>query len=168
MSTTYYLIRREYVGPNAADDRYIDATTIEIRTEPARFNGSGAVCVYGWGGTTNDWATYADGEYATLDEAKAAVATKFGLVRNRTPDGDTLESDDEDVVEVCKPGLYAPATRDHTLEWCINSQVAGNMTDAELDAMAAEITDALATEGYTPHADLRDILTKLRDDKAAD
>jgi hypothetical protein len=67
-------------------------------------------------GTTNDWAVYAHGEYATIEEARAAITEKFGEVRDSDANGDSFESDDEDVVEAYKPGKYAPMSSQATAD----------------------------------------------------
>lgn len=96
----YYIIETIYVGPNQNQDEYVDADRIEISTSPATANMSHEKRTEGWCGTTNDWSVYAHGEYATIEEARAAITEKFGEVRES--DGDSFESDDEDVVETYK------------------------------------------------------------------
>jgi len=100
----YYVIQTKYVGPNEAQDQYI-----EISTSPAITNSSREARTEGWCGTTNDWAVYAHGEYATIREARAAITDRFGEVRDADADasGEGFESD-ESVVEAYKPGEQAP------------------------------------------------------------
>jgi hypothetical protein len=91
----YYIIETNHVDPGQSQARYRDADRIDISTSPAIYNGSGEECIHGWAGTTDGWAVYAHGAYATLDAARAAIAAKFGAVREvdddeyhsyRTPD----------------------------------------------------------------------------------
>ena len=77
----YYIIETNYAGANKNRDQYVDLDRIEIRTAPAKTNMSHQVRIEGWCGTTNDWAVYAHGEYATIAEARAAIAETFGKVR---------------------------------------------------------------------------------------
>ena len=85
----YYVIETNYAGPN--HDQHADADIIEISTAPAITNSSHEVRIEGWCGTTNDWAVYAHGEYASAEEARAAIAEKFGDVRDSDPNGERFE-----------------------------------------------------------------------------
>lgn len=72
----FYLISSEYVGPNKANsagDIIGDSETIVITTTPPTANMSGEVLTSGWLGTTNDWASYAKGEYKSLELALAEL-----------------------------------------------------------------------------------------------
>jgi hypothetical protein len=70
----YYVIAIEYVGPNPQD--HVNDDTIGIYTEPARANLTGEARTSGWCGTTNDRATYAHGEYHTLEGARTAIMAR--------------------------------------------------------------------------------------------
>ena len=138
MAPMYYVIKTEYVGPNADDDKYADADRIRISSAPARCNRKPYdPCVEGWCGTNYDWATFAHGEYDSLEAAQAAVAQKFGDVRLSDPDW----TDDNDVIEVYRPGRYAPMGRQSTEDWAyqgIEEDVTAVTTNEEIDDLAAE------------------------------
>lgn len=72
----YYVIYRNYCGPNRAD-RDPNATYnrehYTIETEPGHENLSGNICIEGPLGQTNDWSAHAMGEYETLEEARTAI-----------------------------------------------------------------------------------------------
>lgn len=98
----YYLIRHERVVNSTGADTYY-----EIQTAPGRTNLGNKVLVDGWLGQTNDWSQYAEGEFDTLDDARAAIPDGF-----RESDDDL----DDDVaakyvmeVEAWSPGDYLEA-----------------------------------------------------------
>lgn len=84
----YYVIETNYVDTESGDK-------IEIRTAPARTNFSHEVRIIGFCGATNNKAVYAHGEFATLESARAAIASLFDVI----DDEDDDEADDEEIVE---------------------------------------------------------------------
>jgi hypothetical protein len=167
---SYYVVETNYEGPNR--DRYIDADRVEIWTVPARHNTSGRICLEGWCGTTNDWGVYAHGEYDTLEGARAAIAEKFGGVREGDVepherflwdyDGD----DDGEIVERYRLGAFIPYTRDETAEWAWESMeqdITANTTDERLGELVDEYEAAANREGITLHDDLWDVLAEFRE-----
>jgi hypothetical protein len=142
----YYIIEINYVGIN--QDQHIDSDEIQIRTEPGRTNSSNEVSTEGWLGTTNDWAYYAHGEYETIDEAREAVAEKFDNVRDSDPD----YADEEWVVEVYKPGKYAPMDAEATRNWVwegVRCDITPDTTDEQIQALLDDYESAANSDGYT-------------------
>jgi hypothetical protein len=152
----YYIIETNYVGPNQTQDQYVDVDKIEISTSPAITNSSHEERTEGWCGTTNDWAVYAHGEYATIEEARAAIAEKFG---------DSFESDDEDVVETYKPGKFAPMNSQATADWAyegIRSDIDADTTDERIAELVTEYEAEANSNGYTLDSDLEDFMRERR------
>jgi hypothetical protein len=161
----FYVIETTYTGPNQNQDQYADADTIEIRTTPARGNMSSEVRLDGWCGTTNDWAVYAHGEYDTIEKARAAIAEKFGEVREEDPVGDFPEFYDDAVVASFRPGKYEPMGREATAVWtyeAIQADIAAETTDERIDELEAEYEAAANSEGYTLDSDLEGFMQKRR------
>lgn len=161
----YYIIKTNYVGPNQAQNRYVDVNKIAISTSPAITNLSHEVRIEGWCGTTDDWAVYAHGEYATIEEARAAIARKFGEVRDADPNGDSFESDDENVAEIYKPGKYAPVSRQATADWAhegIRSDIDADTTDERIAELVAEYEAEANSLGYTLDSDLENFMRERR------
>ena len=165
---TYYIIETSYVGPNQEQEQYIDADLIEISAVPARTNSSHEVRIEGWCGTTNDYSVHAHGEYPTLEAALAAVAEKFGDVRDSDPNGDRFESDDEDALEIYRPGKYTPMGREATGNWIYDGlkiDVTADTTDERLTELVNEYNAIAHDDGYTldlPYAER--MAAKYRDD----
>lgn len=169
----YYIVETNYVGPN--QDQYVDADTIEIRTAPALGNMDHEPHLDGWCGTTNDRAVYAHGGYATIEEARAAIAEKFGEVRDSDANGDSFESDDEDVVETYKRGKYAPMSSQATADWAyesIQSDIEADTTDERIAELVAEYEAEANSIGCTLDSDLESFMQahrqKLRDEAEMD
>ena len=76
----YYIIERQYAGPNAknlATDRknIVDGHQYVVRSEPGVTNMSHEPRTSGWLGTTCGWSEHAQGAYETQEEAiEAATA----------------------------------------------------------------------------------------------
>lgn len=161
----YYIIETNYVGPNQTQDQYVDADKIEISISPAITNSSHEVRTEGWCGTTNDWAVYAHGEYATLEEARTAITDKFGEVRDSDVNGDSFESGDEYVVETYKPGKYVPMSSQATADWAyddIQSDIGAETTDETIAELVAEYEAAANSNGYTLNSDLENFMHERR------
>ncbi len=84
----FYVVETNYVDNENGDK-------VEIRTAPARTNFSHEVRIIGFCGATNNRAVYAHGEYATLEAARAAIASLFDVI----DDDDEAEADDEEIFE---------------------------------------------------------------------
>jgi len=77
----YYVIEKEFVGPvdfNTGRNLIINGHYFEVRDEPGRKNMSKEIAVGApddpiWLGTSNDWAAYARGDYATEEDAIVAA-----------------------------------------------------------------------------------------------
>ncbi|EIZ8584089.1 hypothetical protein MQY53_001615 [Salmonella enterica subsp. enterica] len=159
----YYIIETKYVGPN--QDQNVDVDTIEISTSPAITNSSNEERTEGWCGTTNDWAVYAHGEYATIEEARAAITEHFGEVRDSDANGDSFKSDDEDVVETYKPGKYAPMSSQATADWAyegIQSDIEAETTDKHIAELVAEYEAEANSNGYTLDSVLKNLMQERR------
>ena len=160
----YYIIETNYVGPNQTEDQYVDVDTIEISTSPAITNSSHEQRTEGWCGTTNDQAVYAHGEYATIEEARAAITDKFGEVRDSDDNGDSFESD-EDVVETYKPGKYAPMSSQATADWAyegIRYDIEATTTDERIAELVSEYESEANSNGYTLDSDLEGFMQERR------
>lgn len=146
----YYVIETNYVGPNADQDQYVDADKIEISTTPATTNSSHEERIEGWCGTTNDWAVFAHGEYPTIEAARQAIEDNFGVVRDADANG-PFESMDENVVEVVKPGRYAPMSPQATADWCYEDiqSITADTSDSDIAELIAEIEANANSEGCT-------------------
>lgn len=159
----YYVIETNYVGSNQTQDQYVDVDKIEISTSPAITNSSHEERTEGWCGTTNDWAVFAHGEYATIEEARAAIAEKFGEVRDAN--GDSFESDDENVVETYKPGKYVPMSSQATADWAyegIQSDIVADTTDERIDELVTEYEAEANSNGYTLDSGLEGFMQERR------
>lgn len=161
----YYIIETKYVGPNQTQDQYVDVDKIEISTTPAIGNSSHEVRTEGWCGTTNDWAVYAHGEYATIDEARDAITEQFGEVRDCDANGYFFKSDDENVVETYKPGKYDPMSSQATADWAyegIQSDIEADTTDERIAELVAEYEAWANGNGYTLDSDLEGFMRERR------
>lgn len=159
----YYVIETNYAGPN--HDQHVDSDRIEICSAPAITNSSREERIEGWCGTTNDWAVYAHGEYETIEEARAAIAEKFGEVRDSNPNGESFESWDEDVVEVYRPGKYAPMSRQGTADWAwegIQADIGADTTDERIAELVAIYEAEANSHGCTLDSDLDEFMKKRR------
>lgn len=158
----YYLIERNYVGPNPYAPQFVDADELYITTIPARTNSSNKIRTEGWCGTTNDWAIYAHGEYETIEKAREAIAEKFGETRIQEP----WEYDEfENVVERYKRGKYIPMSAEETADWAydgIQADITADTTDEEIDALVSEYEINARASGYMLDSDLDDIMKERR------
>jgi hypothetical protein len=142
----HYVIEENYVGANR--DQNIDADTIKITTEPARKNLSNEVCLDGWCGTTNDWAVYARGEFASREAAEAYIKANYKDAREI----DDFYDEGGTVKAVYKPGKYEPLCKEATGNFIYDSlkeSVTASTTDAEISALVDEWEAAANDEGWT-------------------
>lgn len=73
----FYLVEREYVGPDRDSDNDIENHVFGIWSEPQCTNSSHQPLIEGWLGTTNDWSETAMGEFTTLEEARLSVDDQY-------------------------------------------------------------------------------------------
>jgi hypothetical protein len=148
----YYIIEINYIGPNPL----CDVDTIGIYKTPAYGNMDKQPVIDGWAGTTNDWATYAHGEFATLEDARAKVEEIY-------PDRREVELQDEDCVELWKPGKYAEMSKEGTSDWLASDlRLTGDETDEQLQEII-EVAESNANDnGCTLHHSAFDILVEER------
>lgn len=161
----YYVIETEYVGPN--QDQHVNDHTVIVSTAPAHTNMSREARTRGWCGTTNDWATYAHGEYATVDGAIAAIWKIFDEVRDSLPNGDDFPIEDEHVLKIFKPGKYEQMTREATGDFVVEAlknDIEASTTDDQLAHLATAYEDEANSEGYTLHHRLTAMLEDHRQD----
>ena len=160
-TTRYYIITTEYAGPNPREN--LDADRIEIRTEPGITNISREVRTEGWLGQTGDWSQYAHGEYATLDDALAAVDRLWPEHRN-----DDWDDHDDTIVQTFRPGRYGLIghdglnSDDFVTAESTNEQIAENAALLEEWANCEDCTYAGGIEG------LIELLTERRAELAAE
>lgn len=161
----YYVIETRYIGPGQDTDQYVDADKIEISTNPAITNSSREKRTEGWCGTTNDWAVYAHGEYATIEAARAAIAKIFGEVRTSDAVGEDFDSDNADVVKTYKPGRYIPMSSEATADWAhesMQSDINAKTTDQRIAELIAEYEAEANGHGYTLDSDLEGFMLERR------
>lgn len=97
----YYRIKHVKVqdmGPT--DDYYV------IQTTPGRTNSSREERVEGWLGQTNDWSAYAEGEYATLEEAAKGIPDHYERL-SRDEHGEMMYDDEVVAVYRDKRSVWA-------------------------------------------------------------
>ncbi len=142
----YYVIKKEYVGPNQDQEKWVDYDIVVISRKPARTNMSHEIKIKGWCGTTNDLSVTAYGEYETLEQAENAILEKFGKVRIADS-----EYQDPNIVAAFKPGEYAPISRETASniadQWCTG--LCATSTDKKLDEILEEMEDYARGEGFT-------------------
>jgi hypothetical protein len=143
----YYIIERNYVGPNP--DQHLNDHTYKITTEPGRGNLSNEVRTQGWLGTTNDWSETAHGEYDTEEAARGFVAKSLEVSREIEPsDYDQYQG----VIALFAVGQYERLGRDGSLGWCYESMQAelqAKTTDAQIDAFIRQCESLANDEGMT-------------------
>lgn len=142
----FYVIREIYSG---SDYQNFNADQVKISTKPATTNMSNEVRLHGWCGTTNDLATYAHGEYDTVESAVEHVK----LI---CPDGyrELDEFDDEfgTVVAVYKMGRYETLDADATAEYIydeVKQNVTSDMTAEQVQKLVDEWEASANADGFT-------------------
>lgn len=160
----FYVIKREYVGPNQDDSRFINADTVIISTEPARTNMSDEIRINGWCGTTHNWSITAHGEYETLESAQIAIPKIFGSVR----DVEILEDDVAlawDVVDAYRIGKFETMTTQETEDWLFASMeedVTAHISDERIVELASEYEKLANEEGWTLNGKATEIIESYR------
>lgn len=162
---SFYVIEREYVGPN--QDQHCDDHTVVIQNVPGRTNSSHEERTEGWLGTTNDWAVHAHGEYETIEAARAAIAEKFGKCRETPP----VWEDDDTCIETYLVGEFAQMSREETGDWIysgLKSEVTADTTNEQIDALIKEWEGECNSEGYTLDSRADDMARAYRDELIAE
>lgn len=168
----FYVIEINYIGPRHLEE-HLDLDTIEIKTRPALTNMTKEERIQGWCGTSNDWSVEAHGEYATVEDARAAITEKLGEVRESDIYGDIFETNDpdvDDVVFVCKPGRYHPLPRQASADMVAEREIEAEMPDEELYELYLRYEDDANREGYTLSRDavlayMKELRQELRDEE---
>jgi len=167
----YYIIDREYVGPDSGDDQYVDSQTITISTHPATAL-DGTAVVSGHCATLAGYMTYAHGEYATAVAARAAVTAMYGETRIVDPIRTPLEYSEEGVVAIYKPGRYEPMSRMATSMMLDNSDitVTADITDEQIEQMVEDTVDEfrLGAELDPDPDEIRKSLKNWRDERISE
>ncbi|MGK8233930.1 hypothetical protein ACLGGT_07080 [Roseovarius sp. MS2] len=151
----YYVIETNYIGPNQTQDKYVDADKIQISTsQPTISNRS-----------QEDWAIFAHGEYATVEEARAYIVEEFGDVRKCNPYDESFSSHDEAIVELYKPGNYTLMSIEATSNWvdsAIQFDINADTTDERIDELVAKYEADVNSEGYTLNSVVKSIMQYRR------
>lgn len=152
----FYVISRQYVGPNPSSDDFVDASTVEIWTVPATTNKSGEVRLFGWCGTTGDWSTNAHGGFATVALAEAAISEEFGEVRSTDENGVPFAVKDETMLAVFKKGKYKPLSDMETGDWLSGElhqdAIPFILTKDAQESLAMAMEACAQSEGLTLHS----------------
>jgi len=170
----FYLIERQYVGPNAlTSDGHIIGDTwhvMQICDTPGRTNQSDEELTNGWLGTTNDWSAYARGAFDTVEEARRAVH-EAGFTVEQTV-GDDEFDDDLDIVEQWIT-VAASRVQVDASDWlitCLGENetregygITAATTDAELAAAASRANDEAADDDNVEMHGTFDFFAELRD-----
>jgi hypothetical protein len=177
----FYVIEAEYTGPN--NQQNLDSHTYHVQTCPGRINMSHQPAVDGWLGTTNDWAEYAHGEYATLEEAidKIRSLTNGEFRERDIQDIDISEkyvggfdNDGNSVGEVVYSvlaGALEPWDADNSQTWCYEGMrdcIDASSTDADIDEFVEDFARMLADRGGELDTDaVQRMVEHYRDDLRA-
>ena len=122
-------------------------------------------CVDGWCGTTDGVAVYGHGVFNDVQTARLAIIEKFGVVRDSDPNGDLFSTDEEGVLEIHKPGKYAPMSIESTADWLseeVQMRIGSDTTDAEIEELTVEFEEAANSQGYTLDSSVDLLMRKRR------
>lgn len=161
----YYIVKTQYVGPNPSDDQHVDAGRIDIRDTPAITNSSREPRIDGWCGTTNDWAVYAHGEFATIDDARTAIAEKFGAVREIDFSEYSYDPAIDGIIQAFRPGKYIPMSRAATADWIYDGMqhdINAATTDDEINNLASDYAIVANQAGYELDRHVTEMMTDYR------
>jgi len=145
---TWYLVERQYVGPNP-DDHLNDGHTLTIQNCPGCTNRSNEEREIGWLGTTGDWSAIALGTIvaANLDAACDLARDKYDLGEWTYREGQARadENDDEPGVESRELPFGDTRFEYRDAADCIQrvgdaEGLTADTTDAELEALALQFT----------------------------
>lgn len=161
----YYLTTEQYVGPDRTDsDEGLRHGELEalISVNPGTKNQSGAVCVDGWLGTTNDISRQAWGAFGTQAQAEGAAA-EMGYTRAARTTEDEHNDDRRDGV-VCRLTTPAGAAEQwDAADWLGGGDVlvTAATTDEELETLADNLDQEAMAENVRVHY-TRDYLRSVR------
>ena len=167
----FYVVEREYVGPNQDEDRYVDADRVQVWAKAPRTNMTHEPRTEGWCGTTDGWATYAHGEYLSLCQAISAITKKFGPMRDVTEDDPDTRRDLSECIQgkiyaSYKKGAYEPLSKNATVDWTYESvreDVSAATTDAQIETLIDAYEGSANDEGLTLNKRaLKDCMEKRR------
>jgi hypothetical protein len=166
----YYVLEWKYVGPDP--EQHINEHALLITSVPGRKNQSGEECTSGWLGTTNDWAEYAHGEFASLENARQAVAGVAGEdgYRAASQEDNPLSDLDDSIVEEYRVGALPYLTSSESKEYALaaaQDEVTSVTDDEDLDRIADEICrDIRENTGREPNCDaIRNLAEEIRGEK---
>lgn len=165
MTTTYYVLSSEYVGPNLSER--FNSHTVWISTKPGRTNMSNEPRTDGWLGTTNDWTHYAHGEFDTIDEAREAIIEMLGEDRRLIDN----EEFNEDAIETYAASQYEEWDSENSVDWCYDARddITDETTDERIDEIVSECEEVANSEGFTLDCDaVTEMLTERRDELRAE
>jgi hypothetical protein len=157
----YYLTELEYVGPNP--DQHLNDHEFAIATMPSRTNMSGEEKIDGWLGTTNDWASYAHGDYESMEAALAAL-DKLLPGGYREADIDNWNRD-HGVVAQFLAGAVPALSREESINWCypLTEEITPDTTDEGIDELVHEAADECRTSENPGEIDCGAVSKYLRE-----
>jgi hypothetical protein len=170
--TRYYITITEYVGPNERDAygrRH--RSLLRIGTEPPRTNMSREVQTRGWLGTTNDWASYAHGEYDTLEEAMESAQRSWKTFVLDDEDEGVYLLDDPSLVAVLGMGDADPWSVVDAEDWLtepklLYDDIRQDPSDEGIARLAERLTEEAKGDGITVDG-IEEALLMIRDDALA-
>jgi len=151
----FYIVETDFVGSGEGDFHGVVITTKAPTT-----NMSGEIRLNGWLGTTNDWTSYAHGEYDSLEVAEKAVIEIFGDVREYI-------NMDCGTIAAYKIGKFFQWGKEGTVSWLYESMredITAQTTDSELAELLEAYESSANDEGGTLSSRAAKILEKFRDD----
>ena len=148
----YYIIERQYAGPNAknlATDRknIVDGHQYVVRSEPGVTNMSHEPRTSGWLGTTCGWSEHAQGAYETEQEAVEAatrLAEAFGHGHRveEDPEGNTvILVGDEALANLWDAGYWMEPSHNEELG------ITSGMSDDDIANLASELEAEALEDG---------------------
>lgn len=163
----FYLISNEYVGPNEKDSRgniIGDSETIVITKKQGTTNMSNEPISNGWLGTTNDWSSYARGEFSNLDDALAELKVLGFTSQIDDDDMDAISAWQKPRAALEKWGAGEWLIDTMGSEWVCNEY---NITENTSDEQLIGISDKIEAEATKENINLfgcLDLITELRDE----
>jgi hypothetical protein len=148
----YFIIHREYVGPD--QHQYIDTDTYRIQTIPGLTNRSHEPRIIGWLGTTNDWSEYAHGQFDTEQEARDRVSEFCsGQYREFTYTEQHFANFNpdihENVIAYFKPGAYEPCAYSSEFCWSMRNDITADTTDDQITQIIDQCEAEANKQGLT-------------------
>ena len=148
----FYVIEKEFVGHadfGTGYDKLVNGHYFEVRDEPGRKNMSKEIAVGApddpiWLGTSNDWAEYARGDYATEEDAIVAACHLAEAAGHGSRFADAGEPGALDGYPRAYVGDEAWANLVDAGEWLADLSyeelgINPGMTDLEIESLAEEL-----------------------------